>query len=114
MPVFWIAAVVFVLVEGGILLFVFKYRHRKGRERMPAQVHGNTRLEIAWTILPALILAVIAVPTVSTIFDLAAKPTAANTINVTVKCHQWWWEFDYTDPRSRREPSSRSSPRTSC
>ena len=97
-PVVWIAIAVFVLVEGGILLFVVRYRHRKGKERMPAQVHGNTRLEIGWTIVPALILVVIAVPTVSTIFDLAAKPSDPNTINVTVKCHQWWWEFDYTDP----------------
>ena len=64
----------FVIVEGGILCIVIKYRHRKGRDRMPPQIHGNTRLEIGWTIVPAVILAVVMVPTVATIWDLARKP----------------------------------------
>src|SRR5262245_317920 len=45
-PVFWVAAVIFFLVEGFLLIFAIRYRHRKGRERIPAQVHGNTRLEV--------------------------------------------------------------------
>ncbi|MEX2102018.1 MAG: cytochrome c oxidase subunit II [Actinomycetota bacterium] len=98
-PVFWIAVGVFVLVEGGILAISIKYRHRKNAAaKLPPQVHGNTRLEIGWTILPALVLAVIAVPTVTTIFELAREPADPNTINVSVYGHQWWWEFDYTDP----------------
>jgi len=96
-PVFWMGVVVFVLVEGGILWFGIKYRHREGRDRMPPQIHGNTRLEIGWTILPAVVLAVIAVPTVATIWDLARKPPP-NAINVTVTGQQWWWKFTYTDP----------------
>ena len=95
-PVFWVAAVIFVLVEGAIVLFVVKYRHRPGRDQIPPQLHGNTRLEIAWTILPALILAGVAVPTVTTIFDLAREPTPT-TMRVNVLGHQWWWEFDYPD-----------------
>ncbi len=93
-PVFWIAAAVFFIVEGLLVFFLVKYRHRKGREGVPAQIHGNSRLEIAWTILPALILAGVAVPTVTTIFDLARKP-AGDVLNVNVIGHQWWWEFDY-------------------
>ena len=93
-PVFWIAAAVFFIVEGLLVFFLVKYRHRKGREGVPAQIHGNSRLEIAWTILPALILAGVAVPTVTTIFDLARKPTG-DVVNVNVIGHQWWWEFDY-------------------
>jgi len=96
-PVFWVAAVVFFLVEGGIVYLLVKYRHRKGVDRIPAQIHGNTRLEIGWTILPALILAGVTVPTVATIWDLA-KPPPANALNVTVEGHQWWWGFQYTDP----------------
>lgn len=96
-PVFWVAAGVFVLVEGGIVYLLWKYRHRRGREGVPPQIHGNTRLEIAWTILPAVILAGVAVPTVATIFDLASVPEG-NVLNVTVRGHQWWWEFRYTDP----------------
>ena len=95
-PVFWIAVLVFVIVEGGIVLLVVKYRHRKGRERMPPQIHGNTRLEVGWTIVPAVILAVVMVPTVATIWDLARKPPA-DALHITVQGHQWWWGFVYTD-----------------
>jgi len=95
-PVFWVAAAIFVVVEGALVLFVWKYRHRKGREGIPPQVHGNTRLEIAWTILPAIILAGVAVPTVTTIFDLAREPEG-QVLNVDVLGHQWWWEFDYPE-----------------
>lgn len=96
-PVFWVAVFVFVVVEGGIVWITIRYRHRKGRDRMPAQIHGNTRLEIGWTIAPALILAGVMVPTVATIWDLAQKPPD-DAINVTVRGFQWWWGFEYTDP----------------
>jgi len=95
-PVFWVAAGIFFVVEGGIVLLLVRYRHRKGREGMPRQIHGNNRLEIAWTIVPALILVGVAVPTVSTIWDLSRRPTG-DVLNVTVRGHQWWWEFDYPD-----------------
>lgn len=95
-PVFWVAAAIFFIVEGLLVFFGVRYRHRKGRDVVPAQIHGNTRLEIAWTILPALILAGVAVPTVTTIFDLARKPTG-QVLDVHVLGHQWWWEFDYPD-----------------
>ncbi len=93
-PVFWIAAAIFFVVEGVLILFVIRYRHRKGREGIPPQIHGNNRLEIAWTIVPALILVGVTVPTVATIYDLAAKPKG-EVLNVNVIGHQWWWEFDY-------------------
>jgi cytochrome c oxidase subunit 2 len=99
-PVFWVAVFVFIVVEGGIVWITIRYRHRKGRERMPAQIHGNTRLEIGWTIAPALILAGVMVPTVATIWDLARKPPD-DAINVTVRGLQWWWDFEYTDDDMR-------------
>ncbi len=95
-PGFWVAVAVFIIVEGGILLIAIKYRHRKGRERMPPQMHGNTRLEVGWTIVPAIILAFVTVPTVATIWDLARQPPAG-ALHVTVEGHQWWWGFQYTD-----------------
>ncbi len=94
-PIFWIAAGVFVLVEGGFLLIALRFRHRKGVERTPAQTHGNTRLEIGWTIAPAVVLAVVMVPTVAMIWELDAKQPDA--MQVTVKGYQWWWGFEYTD-----------------
>jgi cytochrome c oxidase subunit 2 len=96
-PVFWVAVAVFVIVEGGIVLILIRYRHRKHRDQMPAQSHGNTRLEIGWTILPAVVLAFVTVPTVATIWDLAQKPPA-DALHITVEGHQWWWGFRYTDP----------------
>ena len=94
--VLWPAAAVFLVVEGGILLISIRYRHRKDRDRMPPQIHGNTRLEIGWTIAPAIVLAVIMVPTVSTIWELARQP--ADAMQITVEGYQWWWGFRYTDP----------------
>ncbi len=68
-PVFWIAVAVFVVVQGGLLFASFAYRDRPGRKE-PKQIHGNTKLEITWTVIPALILASIAIPTVRAVFDL--------------------------------------------
>jgi cytochrome c oxidase subunit 2 len=94
-PVFWIAATIFVIVEGLLLFIVFRYRRRKRHRReAPSQIHGNQRLEIAWTIVPAIILVGVAIPTVSTIYALAAQPTG-RVLDVNVIGHQWWWEFDY-------------------
>ena len=94
-PVFWIAVAVFVVVEGLLLFIALRHRRRKGQPAsIPPQIHGNNRLEIGWTILPALILAGVAVPTVTTIFDLAREPEG-DVLEVNVLAHQWWWEFDY-------------------
>lgn len=93
-PVFWIAAVIFVIVEVALVAFAIRFRHRPGRDTIPPQIHGNARLEIAWTILPALILAGVAVPTVATIFDLKRDP-GPDALQVNVLAHQFWWEFDY-------------------
>ncbi len=95
-PVFWMAVVIFVLVQGALLLAVFLFRERKGKERPePKQVTGNTRLELLWTVIPTLILAGIAVPTVATLFDLAECPRGA--MEVEVIGHQWWFEYRYPD-----------------
>ncbi len=91
-PVFWIAAVIFVIVEGALLVVTFKFRARSDRD-VPVQVHGNKMLEITWTAIPALILAGVAVPTWFGIFSDARQPTGALQVTVTAK--QWWWEYDY-------------------
>jgi cytochrome c oxidase subunit 2 len=96
--VFWMAAAVFVVVEGGILFISIKYR-RRGRDPdrvPPPQTHGNTRLEIGWTIAPALVLAIVMVPTISLLWDLARAP-GPEAVNVSAIGYQWWWGFEYTD-----------------
>lgn len=92
--IFWIAVVVFVIVEGLLVYTIYRYR-RKGDEGMPHQTHGNTALELTWTIIPCLILIGIAVPTLTTIASAATVPPGGDTLNVQVYGHQWWWEFDY-------------------
>jgi cytochrome c oxidase subunit 2 len=91
-PVFWIAVGVFVLVEGLLVVALIRFRHRPGRP-VPHQVHGNKRLEVAWTIAPAVLLAGIAIPTIFTIFSLSGRPAGALEIRVTG--HQFWWEIEY-------------------
>jgi cytochrome c oxidase subunit 2 len=93
-PVFAIAGVVFVLVQVGVLVLVWKYRKRKDDDgSLPPQVHGNTRLELGWTILPALLLAGVGGASVLTLLDLDDRPADAQ--QVTVVGQQWWWEYRY-------------------
>jgi cytochrome c oxidase subunit 2 len=87
---------IFVVVEALLIFAVLRFRKPKaapaGRE--PEQVHGHTGLEIAWTLVPAIILVFIGVPTIYTIFRTQAKPPA-DSMEVDVIGHQWWWEFRY-------------------
>lgn len=86
---------VFAFVFIGLAFILFRFRDR-GQQELPKQTHGNTLLEITWTLIPALILAVIAVPTVQKIFELA-EPPADDAVRVTAVGKQYWWEFQYTD-----------------
>ena len=92
--VFIIAAVVFVIVEGLIIYIVFKYRRRRNDE-MPEQVHGNTKLEIIWTVIPAIIIIAIAIPTVQGIWSVANAGKDENRMTIEAIGHQWWFEFRY-------------------
>ncbi|MDX2191999.1 MAG: cytochrome c oxidase subunit II [Gemmatimonadales bacterium] len=91
----WWGLLVFVLVEGALLFVIFRYRGRPD-DPEPEQVHGNTMAEILWTAIPAVILAMIAVPTVRAIFKTYEQPTG-DILKVEVVGHQWWWEFRYPE-----------------
>jgi cytochrome c oxidase subunit II len=91
---FLIAAVVFFLVEGALVFALIKFRHKPGRRA--EQFHGNTKLEVILTVVPSLILAGLAIPTVKTIFDLAEQPPN-DAIHVTVTGRQFWWKYEYHD-----------------
>ena len=89
----WLGVVVGVLTFAGLGYILWKFRYRPDAPE-PKQVHGNTTLEVAWTLIPALIVAVIAVYTVQAIF--ATQPERpANALDVRVIGKQWWWEFQY-------------------
>jgi len=96
--VFWIATAVFVVVEAALLFAVFRFRRRKGVDHAVEQVHGNTRLEIIWTIIPVVLLGALAIPTIGTLFELRAEPEPEeNALQIEVTGHQWWWEFSYPE-----------------
>ena len=90
-----LGTIVFVLVEVILIYIVFRYRRREN-QGTPPQTHGSTKLEIAWTLIPAVILVFIAVPTVRTIFITQAQ-AAPGSLNIDVTGHQWWWEFRYPE-----------------
>jgi len=93
-PVFIIAGIVFVLVQGGVLFLAWRFRRRRDDDdSLPTQTHGNFKLEIGWTILPALLLAGVGGASVLTLLDLEDQPEGAREI--TVIGQQWWWEYRY-------------------
>jgi cytochrome c oxidase subunit 2 len=90
----WIDLGIFVVVAALLTFALVRYHARKGQEmEIPKQVHGNLGMELVWTIIPAVILIFIAVPTWSGIFRQANLPTD-NVVKVKAIGHQWWWEFD--------------------
>ena len=91
---FWVV-VIFVAVQGLLIFAVLRFRSRPGAPE-PKPIHGNTALEIAWTIAPAIILTLVAVPTVLTIYRTQSPPPVGS-IKVKVVGHQWWWEFQYPE-----------------
>lgn len=93
-PVFLIAFVILIGVVGAVMFISFKFRDTgEDEDEVPAQLHGNTVLEVGWTILPALILLVVAVLTVGTIRELEKREPDA--LRVKVMGQQWWWAYQY-------------------
>jgi cytochrome c oxidase subunit 2 len=96
---FWIiliiATFIFVVVTAVLLYSIWRYRERPGMAE-PRQLHGNTRIEIAWTVAPSIVLFIVLIFTITFMFRLA-QPASASTMHVTAIGHQWWWEFQYDD-----------------
>jgi len=90
----WTIAIL-VVVEAALIYILVRFRAREDRPD-PEHIHGNTLVEIIWTVIPAIIVAVIAVPAVKAIFELQ-RPMDAGAFEVEVIGHQWWWEFRYPE-----------------
>lgn len=108
--VLYIAIVVFVIVEGALLYSLVRFRARKGR--VAAQIHGNTRLEISWTVAAALILVVLSAVTFAKLgsiqdppngdpsglqFASTTAPTPPNgrKLTICVTGRQYIWRYTY-------------------
>jgi len=93
-PVLAVSFLVFFGVTAGIIWAMFRYR-RRGPE-LPPQVHGSDKLELAWTVIPIVILVALFIPSVILVVDLKSPPAADEAdLVIDVVGHQWWWEFDY-------------------
>ena len=107
--IFWASLVVFIGVQVAIGYTALRFRRRNADR--PEQVHGSRKLEIAWTIIPAVILLVLFIPTAQTIFDHANDEVVASaspdSVFVDVIGKQWWWEISYPDiPANPDDPES--------
>jgi cytochrome c oxidase subunit 2 len=93
-----VTGVIFVLVETVLLVFIVRFRaRRRGREQEAAQIHGATKLETSFTVVPVLILfGIVAFVFVKlpTIKDVPSA-RAAGELKITVEAHQYYWQFHY-------------------
>ena len=105
-PVFLIAGIVFLIIFGGTALIWWRFRDDHSNDEFPEQIHGDLKLELLWTIVPTLLLAVIAVFTLITLSDIndtednamalsVGGTTVAWEPEIVVVGQQWWWEYRY-------------------
>lgn len=91
-----ITAAIFLVVATLLTYAVVKFRKRKTSDgREPAQVYGSTQLELAWTVIPVLIVVVLFLAAARVIASIQNAPKPDNAVEVTVIGHQFWWEFRY-------------------
>ena len=91
----WVSAIIAALVFTALALILLRFRETPGAAGLPRQIRGHTALELAWTIAPALVLLVIAIPTIQVIFRTQGTAAPRHALEVTVRGWQWWWEFRY-------------------
>jgi cytochrome c oxidase subunit 2 len=91
-----ITALIFLVVFGLLVYVVLKFRDRAtGADREPAQVYGSTQIELAWTVIPILIVVVLFLATARVIHAIQDAPKPSTAMEVTAIGHQFWWEFRY-------------------
>ncbi len=88
-----VSALLLALVLSWLVLSLVRFRARPGDNTEPPPVHGNPRLELAWTIAPAMALGIVFIVVVLTMRSVEAVPSGAQQVRVVG--HQWWWEFQY-------------------
>jgi cytochrome c oxidase subunit 2 len=91
MAVFWICVVIGIVVFAVMLYSI--YAHRKSRGVTPATFHESTKVEVAWTVLPFIILVVMAVPATTTLIDIYNTDEA--DLDIVITGYQWKWKYEY-------------------
>jgi cytochrome c oxidase subunit II len=96
MLVLAVTLAIFLVVAGMLLYALIRYRRRPGdTSREPAQVYGSPQIELAWTVIPILIVVMLFLSTTRVILGTQAIPKPRNAFDVTVIGHQFWWEYRY-------------------
>ena len=91
-----ITGLIFLAVFTLLTFAIVKFRGKSGdRGREPAQVYGSTQIELAWTVIPILIVAVLFAATAQVIHAIQDAPEPKGAVEVTAIGHQFWWEFRY-------------------
>jgi cytochrome c oxidase subunit 2 len=87
---------IFVVVGGLLTYVIIKFRQKDPNDTVePAQVYGSTQVELAWTVIPVIIVVVLFLTTARYIFAIQDNPKPAEALDVTIVGHQFWWEFRY-------------------
>jgi cytochrome c oxidase subunit 2 len=92
-----VCAAIFLVVAGLLTFTIVRFRRNAHDGREPAQVYGSSRIEIAWTVIPILIVLVLTMATARAVLAIQNKRAPADALHVTVIGHQWWWEIRYGD-----------------
>jgi cytochrome c oxidase subunit 2 len=93
-----VCAVIFIVVGGLLVYSIVRFRHRAGDEASePPQVYGSNQIELAWTVMPILIVFVLILVTSRTIADIQNREPPPGAVQATVVGHQWWWEIRYPE-----------------
>ena len=91
----WPALAILILVLGVVVVMMLRFRRREGDE-LPVQTHGNTPLELGWTIAPAILLAILGIPMMIVLFDIGREPDD-DAFVVNVEGQRFSWVFTYPD-----------------
>jgi len=91
-----VSGAIFVVVASLLVYAVVKFRQRRDDDGTePAQVYGSNQIELAWTVIPVLIVVVLFLSTAQVIHRVQDARQPASALNVTVVGHQFWWEYRY-------------------
>ncbi|MHB8301287.1 MAG: cytochrome c oxidase subunit II [Acidobacteriaceae bacterium] len=91
-----VTGAIFVTVSTLLIYALVRYRQRPGDgDREPPQIYGSNQIELAWTVIPVLIVVVLFLSTARVIFGVQDAPEPKQALNVNVIGHQFWWEFRY-------------------
>jgi cytochrome c oxidase subunit II len=91
-----ITGIIFVVVVALLVYAIVKFKSTPGNvSREPAQVYGSTQIELAWTIIPVLIVVVLFMASARVIHGIQDAPEPPTALDVTVIGHQFWWEYRY-------------------